>query len=57
MFALMINAADQIGKRRPAGRGDILQRTPERFLKADTVLCPERTIERFKMGDFTSSIL
>ena len=34
----MIDAADQIRQRRPAARGDILQCTPERFLKADTGL-------------------
>jgi len=36
VLALTIDAADQIGRRRVAARGDIFQTLPERFLKADT---------------------
>jgi hypothetical protein len=38
MFALGIDAADQIGQRDVTGRGDILQATPERVLETDTRL-------------------
>src|SRR4029077_5038969 len=38
VLATNIDAADQIGQRSPAARGDIFQALPEGILKADTCL-------------------